>query len=220
MRLPVRPARWRPGEPLAPLRATLDRGGLLAIPTESSYGLAADPRDRCGVEAIFRLKGRRRGQPLPIVAADLDQIAALGVAIDAPLVRRLAGLWPAPLSLVLPAAVGVPAAAGGETLAVRIPSHAPLLELLGDLGSALTATSANQTGQPPVLDPAALEPFLAGSDALIVDGGRLPGGPPSTLVAVGEDVLTVLRRGSYPIAELRRWVPELPVVVPRGGPAL
>ena len=123
--------RWRWGEPLAPLREALGRGGILAIPTESSYGLAVDPRDRRGVEAIYRVKERERGQPLPVVAASLEQLVALGVAIDEPLFRRLAAAWPAPLSLVVPAAAGLPAAAGGDTLAVRLPGHRPLLRLLG-----------------------------------------------------------------------------------------
>ena len=228
MTAPARPLFWRPGEPLAPLRALLDRGGVLAIPTESSYGLAAAPRDRRGVEEIYRLKGRRRGQPLPVVAADLDQLAALGVAVDEPVFRRLAALWPAPLSLVVPAAAGIPAAAGGDTLAVRLPAHPPLLELLTGLGQALTATSANLSGAPPVLDPAGLEGLLAGRDAAIFDGGRLGGGPPSTLLRIEGGAgpvarhgarATVLRRGGYPIADLRRRVPDLQIAVAGGGPA-
>ncbi|MFQ5351377.1 MAG: L-threonylcarbamoyladenylate synthase, partial [Thermoanaerobaculia bacterium] len=128
--------RWCWGESLEPLRARLGRGGVLAVPTESSYALAADPRDGRGVEAIFRLKGRRRGLPLPVVAGNLVQLAVLGVAIDEPLFRRLAALWPAPLSLVVPAAHGLPAAAGGDTLAVRLPGHPQLLALLRELGLA------------------------------------------------------------------------------------
>ncbi len=207
--------RWRWGEPLAPLREALARGGILAIPTESSYGLAADPRDRRGVEAIYRLKERERGRPLPVVAGSLEQLAALGVTIDEPLFRRLAAAWPAALSLVVPATPGLPAAAGGGTLAVRLPDHGPLLRLLRDLDLALTATSANRSGAPPVTDPEDLEELLAGRDAVIVDGGVLRGGPPSTLVALGAGRLTVLRRGRYPMADLRRRVPGLPIEAAR-----
>ncbi len=201
--------RWRWGESLRLLRATLDRGGLLAVPTESSYGLAVDPRDARGVEAIYRLKGRERGRPLPIVAANLEQLAALGVTVDDPVFLRVAAIWPAPLSLVVPALRGLPAGAGGDTLAVRLPRYRALLRLLDELGLALTATSANRTGEPPVTDPADLTELLAGRDAVIVDDGRLSGGPPSTILALGEDGLTVLRHGGYPIADLRRLVPDL-----------
>jgi L-threonylcarbamoyladenylate synthase len=163
------------------------------------------------VAAIYRLKGRDAGQPLPVVAADLGQLAALGVAVGEPLFGRLAALWPAPLSLVVPVSPGMPAAAGGDTLAVRLPDHPPLLRLLRGLGRALTATSANRSGDPPVVDPTELSDLLAGCDAAIVDGGRLAGGPPSTLLALGAGRLTVLRRGRYPIGDLRRRVPDLPI---------
>ena len=203
--------RWRWGETLEFLRAVLARGGVLAVPTESSYGLAVDPRDRRGVEAIYDLKRRERGQPLPVVAANLEQLAALGLAVDEPLFRRLAAVWPAPVSLVVAALRDLPAAAGGDTLAVRLPGHRPLLRLLDSLGLALTATSANRSGEPPVTDPDDLPGLLSGCDAVIVDGGRLAGGPPSTMLALAAGELTVLRRGRYPIAQLRRLVPELAI---------
>ncbi len=203
--------RWHWRQPSAPLRTAVERGAVLAIPTESSYGLAVDPRRSRAVAAVYRFKGRDRASPLPVVAADAGQLAALGVATDEPPFARLAALWPAPLSLVVPASPGLPAAAGGATLAVRVPAHRHLRALLAELGLALTATSANRSGEPPVLDPEAAAELVAGSDALIVDGGRLPGGLPSTLVEVGERGLTVLRRGRYPISGLRRLAPGLPI---------
>ncbi len=208
---------WRWGESLEPLRAVLARGGLLAVPTESSYALAVDPRDRRGVEAIYDLKRRQRGRPLPVVAASLEQLAALGVAVEEPLFRRLAALWPAPLSLVVAARRGLPAAAGGDSLAVRLPGHPPLLRLLDALGVALTATSANRSGEPPVTDPDDLPALLGGRQAVIVEGGRLAGGPPSTMLALAAGDLTVLRRGRYPIAHLRRLVPELAIMAAGDG---
>src|SRR5205807_557189 len=64
---------WHFGDPLAPLQAVLARGGVLAVPTESSYGLGVDPRNRAGVEAVYRIKGREGGKALPVVVADRDQ---------------------------------------------------------------------------------------------------------------------------------------------------
>ncbi len=194
-------ARWRAGDGVAPLAAALARGGLLAIPTESSYGLAVDPRDGAGVEAIFRLKGRERGKPLPVVAADREQILALGVAPGEPALAWAQARWPAALSVLLPIAAPLPASGGERTLAVRIPAHAPLRELLARLGRPLTATSANPSGGEPYLDPDALVGWLAaaGSDAVVVDGGLLPGGPPSTLVAWRAAGVEVLRRGRVEI---------------------
>lgn len=196
--------RWRVGEPVASLVAVLARGGVAAIPTESSYGLAVDPRDAAGVEAIFRLKGRERGKPLPVVAADRAQIEALGVATDEPALAWAERHWPAALSVVLPLARALPASGGEATIAVRVPAHAGLRALLGELGHALTATSANPSGEDPYLDPDAVAAWLAaaGAPALVVDGGALPGGPPSTLVRYAGGVVELLRAGRVDVAAL------------------
>ena len=194
--------RWRWGDPIAPLGDLLARGGLLAIPTESSYGLAVDPRAARGVEAIYRVKGRDRGKPLPVVAAGVEQLAALPLAPLPEAVRRAMALWPAPLSLVLPLVSPVPAAAGGNTLAVRVPAHARLRELLAALGTPLTATSANTSGAEGIVDPDQVAALLAGADALLIDDGVLPGGAPSTLAAWESNEWRVVRPGPVPLASL------------------
>lgn len=205
--------RLAPDAPAADLRRVLGENGarhgaghgVLAVPTESSYGLAVDPRDADGVEAIYRIKHRERGKPLPVIASNIAQIVALGVAVDAPELTATAPLWPSPLSAVLPTSVDLPASAGTGTIAVRIPAHPALRTLLDRLGHALTATSANLAGEPPVLDPADLDAILNGHRAAIVDGGVLPGGPPSTLVAWDADgTPRVLRQGAFPAERLPR----------------
>ncbi len=208
------PARWRWRDPPSELADALARGAVLAIPTESSYALAVDPRRRDAVESVFRLKGRPAGQPLPVVAGDRRQIAALGVELSHPGLARLAAGWPAPLSLIAPLRRPLPAAAGSGSLAVRIPAHDRLRRLLRELGCALTATSANLSGEPPVLEPDGLERLLGGQDAVVVDDGALPGGPPSTLVAAANGGLTVVRLGRYPKDELRRLAPGLEITLP------
>jgi len=197
---------WQWGDPIAPLQALLRRGGVLAIPTESSYGLGADPRNPAGVEAIYRIKGREAGKPLPVVVSGREQLAQLGVnlGIDPNLyiVERLFELWPAPLTAVLPISRPLPASAGENRLAVRVPDHEKLRELLAALGHGLTATSANVSGGEPILDPAGAAELLAGEDALVVDGGVLPGGAPSTVVAIEGERPKVLRRGRFPAERL------------------
>jgi L-threonylcarbamoyladenylate synthase len=199
--------RWHWGDPIQPLRDLLRRGGVLAIPTESSYGLGADPRNPAGVEAIYRIKGREAGKALPVVVAGREQLAPLGIDLGADfnlyIVERLFALWPAPLTVLLPISQPLPAAAGAGRLAVRVPEHEKLRELLAALDHGLTATSANRSGGEAVLDPAAAAELLAGEDAMVVDGGVLPGGPPSTLVAIEGDGLAVLRRGRFPAERLK-----------------
>jgi len=205
----VAPPTWHWEEDVGPLRELLAAGGVAAIPTESSYGLAADPRNPRGVEAIYEIKGRQAAKALPVVAADPGQVVSLGADPEDPVLRFAAALWPAPLTVLITLAAPLPAGGGGTTLAVRVPAHQQLCSLLSRLGFALTATSANRAGEPPVLDPAELGTLLAGRPSMIVDGGVLPGGEPSTLVAWppgGE--LQVLRRGAYPVDGLPRHLPE------------
>jgi len=196
---------WSWGDPVEPLRELLRRGGVLAIPTESSYGLGADPRNRKGVEAIYRVKGREPRKALPVVVADLEQLAGLGIDADLSILKPLSACWPGPLTVVLPIARAerIPAAAGEPALAVRIPGHEGLRSLLAALGHGRTATSANPSGGKPVLDPEGAADLLAGEDAMVVDGGVLPGGLPSTLVAIEEAGPVVLRTGKFPVERLR-----------------
>ncbi|HVS01352.1 MAG TPA: L-threonylcarbamoyladenylate synthase [Thermoanaerobaculia bacterium] len=193
---------WTWGDDVGPLAELIARGGILAIPTESSYGLAVDPRSTVGVEAVYAVKERQRRRPLPVVAGDLGQVAALGIDVEAPAVRAVAALWPAPLTAVLPTRERLPAAAGAAGLGVRMPAHRALRRLLLELGTPLTATSANLSGSPPVLEPSELAPLLADRDALVVEGGRLPGGPPSTMIAWQGGEWRLLREGRFPLARL------------------
>lgn len=192
------PAKWHWGEPLEPIRRLLARGGVLAIPTESSYGLAVDPRSRPGVEAIFHFKQRESRKPLPVVVGGTHHLEQLGVEPGDERLLALAALWPAPLTVVVPIAADLPAAAGTRSLGVRVPGHERLRQLLLELDHGLTATSANVSGRPPVLEPAELMRQLSACDALVIDDGVLPGGEPSTVVALTATGLALLRQGSYP----------------------
>ena len=189
---------WHWDGDLNEVRTALSEGRILAIPTESSFGLAVDPRSTVGVEAIYRLKERERGKPLPVVAASLEQAIDLGVEPNEA-IRLAETHWPASLTVVAPLRVGlsVPAAAGGDTLAVRVPDHDRLRAFLQALGHPLTATSANRSGEPPACGLPDLEPILAGTGAIVVGGEPLPGGPPSTVVSWSSAGLRVLRRGRF-----------------------
>ncbi len=206
--------RWRWGDSTAPLRASLDRGEIVAFPTESSYAFGVDPHSEKGVESLYELKGRPRDKAMPVVIADIDDLARLGVAIDLPILalalQRLADLWPAALTAVLPLSgrpqEQVAAAAGLGTLAVRVPAHENLRVLLREVGP-LTATSANSSGDRPALSADEVEAVVArsGKPIWIVDAGTLPGGPPSTIVAFDEGgVIRVLREGRVAFGDASR----------------
>ena len=156
-------------------------GSVLAIPTESSYGLAVDPRSEAAVRRVFAIKGRDGGKPLLVVAANRGQLEDLGVVASRETLDRYVALWPAPLTVLLPLRAPIPASAGTATLAVRVPAHSKLRELLEATGP-LTATSLNRSGESPFDDADSAEGAFGGEVDVLVDGGRTSGGAPSTLL--------------------------------------
>ena len=203
-RLPWIDRRYRPGFSLVPLRRHVAGGGVVAIPTESSYGLGVDPRSEVGVEAVFRLKGRARDRPLPVVVADLDQAEALGVKMHDRALREVRGMWPAPLTVLVEMKQPVPAMSGSDRLALRIPAHEGLRALLRELGHALTATSANLSGEAPVTRIEELKTLLADEEVWWYDDGELAGGRPSSMVNWdrSKQRLRVLRQGRFELEKL------------------
>ncbi len=169
--------------------------GVTAVPTETFYGLAVDPRDGEAVERVFALKGRPSEKALLVVGASLAQLGSL-VTVPEAWRGRLAAAWPAPLTVVLPAPSAPAAAGGGITLAVRVPDHPLLRALLGVVGP-LTATSANRSGRPPLADPDEVAEALGGGVALLLAGGGTPGGGPSTLVDLTGARARLLRAGPW-----------------------
>ncbi len=154
----------------------LGDGGVAVVPTESFYGLAADPRRQRSVQAIHRLKGRPADLGLPVVCADWQQLEELVVVPERYRVK-LSRIWPAALTVILPAREEIPAAVE-RTLAVRIPDHAALRSLVYRSGP-LTATSANGHGKPPcVTIDEALSSLMSDPD-LALDGDRLRAANPA-----------------------------------------
>lgn len=170
-------------------------GGTVLLPTESFYGLGADPASPEGVRRVFALKDRPDGLALPVVCADWEQIDRL-VVVPPGLRNVLEKLWPGPLTVI--ALMREPRPAGRHcTLAVRIPGLGPLRGLLAVTGP-LTATSANRHGRPPHTDPSHALRELSGEPDLVLDGGLTAGGAASTLVDVTAQRPRVVRRGPVP----------------------
>lgn len=178
--------------------AALDRaadiirgGGVVAIPTETFYGLAADATHDAAVARIFAIKGRPATMALPLVGASLEQVSATLGPFDERTDRAARLFWPGPLSLVV-----------NETVAVRVPDHAFVRALCARVGTLLTATSANKTGEPAATDAATVERTLGGLVDLVIDGGTTPGGLPSTIADVRGPAPRLIRDGAFPWARL------------------
>jgi L-threonylcarbamoyladenylate synthase len=174
-------------------RSALDGHGVVALPTETFYGLAVRPDDEVAAGRVFALKGRPTGKALLVVAASVDQLAPW-VRLDPPWRTRLAAAWPAPVTVVLPRAGG--AGGAGATLAVRVPAHELLRALLAQVGP-LTATSANRSGGAPCTDPDDVVAALGAGLAVLLDGGPTAGGAPSTLLDLTAAPPRLLRAGAW-----------------------
>lgn len=177
------------------VRQALTEHGIVVIPTETFYGLAVDPRDATAVNRVFVAKDRPEEKALLVVGASLVQLEELVIVGEA-WRARLTAAWPAPLSVVLPTLRPVPA--GGATLAVRVPAHPLLRELLIRTGP-LTATSANRSGEPAPSRPDALAATLGRHVAVLLDGGRTGGTGASTLIDATCEPARLLRSGAFAV---------------------
>lgn len=190
---------------IAAAAAALRRGGVVAYPTETFYGLGALAGDAAAVERLARAKGRPDGKPLPLLAADLAAVEAVAV-LDADARRVALALWPGPLTLVLAARAGLPAAvtAGTGTVGIRIPGSEVARRLAAAAGGAIVSTSANPSGGPPPARADALDPALAARLDGVLDAGPTPGGLASTVVAVEGGAVRLLRAGPVPVDAIER----------------
>jgi L-threonylcarbamoyladenylate synthase len=177
--------------------SALRSGGVVAFPTETFYGLAVDPRSARAVKAIFSLKQRPADQPLPLIAADAEQIAD-HVGTLTPLAARLASRgWPGPLTLVIPASPLLCEDVHLSTgrVAVRVPAHQVARELARSAGHAITSTSANLSGEPPACTPEEVVQAFGEALEVLIDAGRTPGGLPSTIVDATGEAPVLVRAG-------------------------
>jgi L-threonylcarbamoyladenylate synthase len=183
--------------------AVLRRGGLVAYPTETFYGLGALARDGAAMRRLSEAKLRPEGKPLPLLAADLAQVEE--VALLGPRARRLAArFWPGPLTLVLPARPGLDPAitSGSGTVGIRVPGSEVARALARAAGGAIVSTSANLSGEPPPADASALSAAMRARLDYVLDGGRTPGGLPSTVVAVEGEEVRIVRAGAVPLEDV------------------
>jgi L-threonylcarbamoyladenylate synthase len=200
----TRVIRLRPDGENAPeikeIAAALEAGAVAAYPTETFYALGAAAFERQAVKRVYRLKKRQTAKALSVIASGLAMVREISGPPPAGFLALAGEFWPGPLTVVLPAAPGIPGflAGPGRTVAVRVPPLAWLRALVRELGQPLTATSANLAGEKELADPREVEAVFAGEIELLVDGGPAPGGLPSTIVDLSGERPRVLREGQIP----------------------
>jgi L-threonylcarbamoyladenylate synthase len=174
----------------------LERGDLVVIPTETVYGLVADPRVPDSIERIYEAKQRDRGKPLQMLVTGVDQIQAMGFELNEVECRLAEACWPGGLTLIV--------SSEGRSEGFRVPDSPIALEIAARVGGALWATSANSSGEPAALTADDAVACLGDAVAVVLNGGRVERGVASTVARVdsaGE--VEVLREGAISSESLK-----------------
>ena len=191
-------------------------GGLIALPTDTLYGLAADPFSAAAIARLFAVKGRAAERAVPLIAADAAQVAAQLGRLPAAGQRLAERFWPGPLTLLVPAPRALAAAVSGGTgrVGVRVPAHDVARAICAAAGRPITATSANVSGEPATPDPDQVERTLGGHLDLLIDAGTTPGGAASTIVDVTGADPALVRAGAISWDDIQAWLHSAPAHPP------
>jgi L-threonylcarbamoyladenylate synthase len=194
------------GDPSAPARAAevIQAGGLIVLPTDTVYGVAADLWQPEAVAALYAAKTRPPAKAIPVLLAGEADAAQVACEVP-PLAQKLAAaFWPGPLTIALPRRDTVPDIVSSlPTIGVRVPDHDRARAVIRACGGALAVTSANRSGDPGALTAQQAADALGEHVALVLDGGRCPGGVPSTVVDASGEAMRIVRIGPLDEAALR-----------------
>jgi len=177
------------------------------MPTETLYGLAADPFSPSAIARLFAVKGRAAERAIALVAADVIQINEQVQPLLELELRLAKAFWPGPLTMLLERPASIPAelTGGSARVGVRVPAHEVTRKLCRASSRVLTATSANLSGEPASADPDVVARVFASSDVeMLLDAGRTPGGLPSTIIEVFQDKsVRLIRPGAIDFSEVQ-----------------
>ncbi len=182
----------------------LARGGLVAFPTDTLYALGANALDPRAIERVLAVKGRHHGKPLSVLLPSAEQAGELAVELPDAVRALMQTFWPGPLTVVLRASSKVPPVLVGATgtVGLRVPAGALARSLLAAFGGPIIGTSANKSGGADPGDARAVQKAVGGQIDLILDGGRVTLGVPSTVIDCTSDPARILREGAVPRGEL------------------
>ncbi|MHA1506092.1 MAG: L-threonylcarbamoyladenylate synthase [Candidatus Asgardarchaeia archaeon] len=179
------------------IRRTLERGGVIAYPTDTVYGLGSNPYKEDSVERIYRIKGREKSKPLPLLFDSIESVEKVA-HIDDRVRKYLKKLWPGPVTFIL----GLKdrrllnVTSGSPYVAARIPKNEVALKMIKLSGGILIGTSANRSGEPPCSDPNCVKRSIGAEIDILIDAGPQGVGMPSTIVRIEGDEVTILREGA------------------------
>ncbi|MEE9613621.1 MAG: L-threonylcarbamoyladenylate synthase [Thermodesulfobacteriota bacterium] len=198
------PTTLKPDGPFDKAVTAFKKGGVIAYPTETFYGLGVDPFNEEAVRGLFTLKGRPPENPVSVIVRDREMLRMVVEEVP-PLAERLIEyFWPGPLTIILKARDVLPPTltAGTGTVGVRESSSDTAMKLVTALGSPITATSANPSGKPPAATADEAAAYFGDGIDILIDGGKTGGGLGSTVVdATGEEI-EIIREGEIPASEI------------------
>ena len=182
----------------------LRESGVVAVPTDTLYGLAASAVDEEAVRKVFALKGRPGGMALPLLLADPEDFGRWALDVSDLAWAAVRRFMPGPLTIVLRKAPAIPDVLTGglSTVALRIPDHPIPRALVRELGVPITGTSANRTGRPGLTRADAVREEFGADIAYVIDGGETPGGLASTVIDLSGDAPRLLRHGALPARDI------------------
>jgi L-threonylcarbamoyladenylate synthase len=200
-------------------RTVLKRHGVIAVPTETFYALAAHPFQVEGLNRLFALKERSGAKPVLVLVDGRERLNQVAREIPDPARRLMKQFWPGPLTIILPSRPRLPRrlTGGGGTIGVRQPRQSLTCRLITALGFPITGTSANRAGRPPLVMAAAVAREFGDGVDLILDAGPCPGGLPSTIVDVTRFPPRLVRAGAITARALAEIIPELEQIPLSGG---
>ncbi len=181
----------------------LRTGGLVAFPTDTLYALGANALDPVAIERVFTIKGRHHGKPLSVLVGSVEAAVALGDLSDG--TRALMQTyWPGPLTIVVKASPQFPSVltAATGTVGLRMPAGSVAQALLAAFGGPIIGTSANKTGGPDPADAKTVQRAVGGQIDLVLDGGRVALGVPSTVIDCTQVPARILREAAVSKAKL------------------
>ena len=186
----------------AQLQPIIQRGGIVAVPTETFYGLGVNPFDPGALARLTAVKGRPQSAPILVLVAALHDLSLFALRVPEAASILIDAFWPGALTILFPARPSVPSAVTGGSgrVGLRLSSCQPLRELLDRVGP-LTGTSANRTGAAPARTAREVQDSLGHDVDAILDAGPTPGGLPSTVVEA-DDGLRIIREGAIPRAAI------------------
>lgn len=188
--------------------AALRSGGVIAIPTDTVYGLAAAVDIPAAIERLYTLKQRPEAKAIPVLLSGMAEVSRVCAEFPKLAVILATRFWPGPLTIIVPGRGHLSPLLtdelgdGRRSVAVRVPDHAVARAIIAAAGGALAVTSANVSGESEALEAREAVKIGTASPVVVVDGGRAPAGRPSTIVVASGSAPIPIREGAIPFAEI------------------